>query len=74
VEENSTRSVLIALVSQESGVPVEEITLDSTPLSLGMDSLDTVALAQVIDDKWCVDVGNSMDVTVGEMLKKVTPQ
>lgn len=52
MEKIATSGVLIALLSEETGVPMADITLETKLEDLGVDSLDFLDLMQVIGEKF----------------------
>lgn len=55
LETGTTQHVLI-VVAEESGLDIELIDENSTPLSLGLDSLESAALMQTLEEKFGVDL------------------
>lgn len=52
MEKIATNGILIALIAEETGVPLADVTLDTKLEDLGVDSLDFLDLMQVIGEKF----------------------
>lgn len=73
METNTTYSLLIDLISQETGVSVEQISETTKLEDLGIDSLDFVDLMQAISEKFKpIAQEKYAEVnTVGDLLKLI---